>query len=226
MKAIEDALPLYDHVNELISLGQAQKARRYAVQRLNLRNGIQVLDGGIGPGNMSRLVLSKIRPKMLVGLDQSVKQLKTAQGNRRNTDNQTVELVRGIFEFLPFRDCVFDTVVTSYALRDSLDLRKSVYEYSRVCKSQGELAIVDIGKPDNRLTRAGSMLYMRLLVPLIAKIAIMAKMRGNPWLTLFQTYAPLPTNRHLLSLVRRRFPNAELRKFFMGGVIVLLCRKA
>jgi demethylmenaquinone methyltransferase/2-methoxy-6-polyprenyl-1,4-benzoquinol methylase len=226
INAIEETLPLYDHVNELISLRQAQRARRYAIQKLDLRNGIHILDSGIGPGNISRLVLSKIKPKLLVGLDESVRLLETARSNLRDIDTQAVELIRGVFEFLPFRDSVFDVIVTSYALRDSLDLQETVCEYFRVCNSHGQLAIVDIGKPDNPLAQAGSMLYMRLLVPMIAKIATLGKVGGNPWVKLFQTYVPLPTNRHLLSDVRRRFPEAELREFFMGGVIAILCRKS
>jgi demethylmenaquinone methyltransferase/2-methoxy-6-polyprenyl-1,4-benzoquinol methylase len=224
-KAIEEILPLYDHVNELISLGQAQRVRRYAIQRLDLRNDIHVLDGGVGPGNTSRLVLSEIKPKLLVGLDESVTVMKTARSNLRDADIKAVEFVRGVFEYLPFRDDAFDAIVTSYALRDCLDLPKSVYEYYRVCKSDGQLVIVDVGKPDNPFTRAGSLLYMRLLVPVIAKIAIIGKIRGNPWLVMFQTYVPLPTNRQLLDVVRRRFPKAELREFLLGGIIVIISRK-
>jgi len=226
INAIEDTLPLYDHVNDLISLGQAQRARLYVIQKLDLRTGINVLDSGIGPGNSSRLILSKTNPELLVGLDESVRLLKAARTNLSDTNIQAVQLVRGVFEFLPFRDDVFDVIVTSYALRDTLDLTKSVYEYSRVCRPHGQFAIVDIGKPDNPLARAGSMLYMRLLVPVIAKIATLGKMPGNPWSKLFQTYSPLPTNRHLLSNVRRRFPKAELREFFMGGVIAVISRKS
>jgi len=225
IKAIEGTLPLYDQVNDLISLGQAQRARRYAVQNLDLRNGIHVLDSGIGPGNTSTLVLSKIKPELLVGLDGSVRLLNTARSKLRDINTQVVELIRAVFEFLPFRDGVFDIVVTSYALRDSLDLPKSLYEYSRVCSSHGQLAIVDIGKPDNPFTRGVSALYIRLLVPVIAKIATIGKMHGNPWLKLFRTYVPLPTNRDLVKDVKRSFPKAELREFLMGGVIVILCKK-
>jgi demethylmenaquinone methyltransferase/2-methoxy-6-polyprenyl-1,4-benzoquinol methylase len=226
VSAIEDSLPLYDRVNDLISLGQAQRARLYAIKKLDLRAGIYVLDGGIGPGNSSRLILAKTHPELLVGLDESVRLLEAARASLSDTGIQAVELVRAVFEFLPFRDNLFDVIVTSYALRDCLDLSKSVYEYSRVCRPHGQFAIVDIGKPDNPLTRAGSTLYMRFAVPAIAKIATLGKMRRNPWSKLFQTYSPLSTNQHLLRDVRRRFSNAELREFFMGGVIAVICRKS
>ena len=39
VKAIEDAIPLYDNINDLISFGRAQKARMYAVQNLALAEG-------------------------------------------------------------------------------------------------------------------------------------------------------------------------------------------
>lgn len=225
VKAIEDALPLYDEVNELISFGQAQKARNYAIEKLGLSNGMRVLDSGIGPGNNSRLVFSTIDPSLLVGLDESVKQLKTVKENLGEKQSGPFDVVRGSFEFLPFRDGVFDAVVTSYALRDSLDLSRSVSEYSRVCGSGGRLAVVDIGKPDNFLKRIGSVLYVRFFMPLIAKFAIRGTIRGNPWRMIAPTYQSLPTNRTLLGFVKQWFPSAQITEFLKGGVIVIIGRK-
>lgn len=225
IKAIEDALPLYDQVNELISFGQAQRARNYAVEKLGLRDGMRVLDSGIGPGNTSRVILSAIKPNLLVGLDESVTQLKTIKGRLGDFQDGTFDVVRGSFEFLPFREGAFDAVVTSYALRDSLDLSRSVSEYSRVCSRGGRLAIVDIGKPDNLLKRVGSVFYVRFFMPLIAKFAIRGKIRGNPWRMIAPTYQSLPTNRALLGLVKQWFSSADITEFLKGGVIVIIGRK-
>ena len=81
IEAIEDSIPLYDRVNDLISFGKAQIARIYAIENLELHDGAIVLDGGIGPGTTSRLILAKIKPNMLIGLDGSAKQLEAAKLN-------------------------------------------------------------------------------------------------------------------------------------------------
>ncbi len=226
VKAIEDSIPLYDQVNDLISLGRAQKARSLAVQELGLGDGMCVLDAGIGPGTTSRLILSVIKPGLLVGLDGSVKQLRMAKGNLARSRNDGPEMVRGSFESLPFREEAFDAIITSYALRDSLDISRSLTEYWRVCGPQGSFADVDIGKPENGLKRAGSIIYVRYVMPLVAKIAILGKMKGNPWRMIVPTFESLPTNRELLTAVKQNFAKVELKEFLMGGVIVIIGRKS
>jgi len=225
VKAIEESIPEYDRVNDLISLGKAQEARDFALGRLRLRDGLRILDSGIGPGSASRMILSSIRPNLLVGLDGSAKQLKTAKENLTHVRTDVLQVVRGSFEFLPFRDNTFDTITTCYALRDSLDMRRSLAEYSRVCGPNGSFADVDIGKPGNVLKRTGSILYIRYIMPLIAKVAILGKIRGNPWRMIAPTYTSLPTNQALLMQIEARFGNVELKEFLMGGIVVVIGRK-
>ena len=58
--AIEESIPLYDEVNNLISFGRAQVTRRIAIQRLQLTDGVSILDGGIGPGTTSKLIVESV----------------------------------------------------------------------------------------------------------------------------------------------------------------------
>jgi len=224
VEAIEESIPLYDRVNDLISFGKAQVARKFAIQELHLTKGKVVLDAGIGPGTTSRLIMESSKPDLLVGFDASSKQLKAAEGNICDLKSTNLQLVRGSFEFLPFRDRVFDAIITCYALRDSLDISKAIGEYHRTCAESGVFADVDLGKPDNILKRAGSMFYIQYLMPLIAKAAIVGRMEGNPWRMIVPTYKVLPTNSSLLSQMRSRFGDVKFKEFLMGGVIVIIGR--
>jgi len=226
VRAIEESVPLYDQVNDLISLGKAQEARKFAVQALHLTDGASILDSGIGPGTTSKVVLNSVKPGALVGFDGSVKQLKTAKMNLEANQSGALHLVRGSFENLPFRDTAFDAIITCYALRDSLDITRSIEEYHRVCGQHGSFADVDIGKPENSIKRFGSTLYIRYLMPLIARIAIFRKIKGNPWRWIGPTYDTLPTNGTLLKQVKDKFQDIELKEFLMGGVIVIIGRKS
>jgi len=226
VEAIEDSIPLYDHVNDLISFGKAQVARRFAILKLRSNERKVVLDAGIGPGTTSRLIMETCKPGLLVGLDASHKQLKTARANLSTVDSTSFQLVRGCFEFLPFRDRVFDAVITCYALRDSLNIPKAIGEYRRVCTESGAFADVDLGKPDNKPKRAGSVFYIRYLMPLIAKAAIIGKMKGNPWRMIVPTYETLPTNNCLLAQMRSMFPSVEFKEFLMGGIIVIIGQRS
>jgi demethylmenaquinone methyltransferase/2-methoxy-6-polyprenyl-1,4-benzoquinol methylase len=225
VRAIEESIPLYDEVNDLISFGKAQEARRFAVQRLQLTDGVSILDGGIGPGTTSKLILESVKPGVLVGFDGSVKQLKTARAGLERLKPTALQLVRGSFEFLPFRDAAFKAIITCYALRDSLDLSGSIGEYHRVCAQNGFFADVDIGKPANLLKRLGSSFYISHLMPLIAKVVILGRIKGNPWRMIGPTYKTLPTTNALLVQIKAKFQNTELKELLMGGVIVIIGRK-
>ena len=226
VRAIEDSIPLYDEVNDLISFGKAQQARRFAVQRLQLTDGVSILDGGIGPGTTSRLILESVRPALLVGFDGSAKQLKTAREGLEMLNPTALQLVRGSFEFLPFREAVFNAIITCYALRDSLDLSRSIEEYHRVCAENGFFADVDIGKPANHLKRLGSSFYISYLMPLIAKVVILGKIKGNPWRMIGPTYKTLPTTSALLVQIKAKFQNIELKELLLGGVIMIIGQKS
>ena len=224
--AIEESIPLYDRVNEMISLGKAQEAREYAVQRLRIRDGARVLDSGIGPGTTSQLIMRKAKPSLLVGFDGSVKQLKTAKRNLADAGVDVLQVVQGSFEFLPFREQTFDAVITCYALRDSLDLSRSIREYYRISNKGGSFADVDIGKPEGLLKRVGSNLYIRYLMPIIAKIAILGRISGNPWRMIAPTYRNLPTNATILSMIKEKFQQVHTKEFLMGGVIVIVGQRS
>jgi len=224
--AIEQSIPQYDRVNEMISLGKAQQARQYAVQQLRIPDGAIILDSGIGPGTTSQLLLGKGKPSLLVGLDGSTKQLKTAKENLKQTNNDVLQVVRGSFEYLPFREKAFDAVITCYALRDSLNLPQSIGEYYRVCNVTGAFADVDIGKPKGMMKRVGSSLYIRYIMPVIAKMAIRGKIHGNPWRLIVPTYEKLPTTSVLLTMFQDNFPLIELKEFLMGGIIVVVGRRS
>jgi demethylmenaquinone methyltransferase/2-methoxy-6-polyprenyl-1,4-benzoquinol methylase len=226
IQAIEDSIPLYDRVNDIISLGKAQTARKYAIQKLELREDSVILDSGIGPGPTSKLILSSVRPAMLVGLDGSVRQLNAAKDNLTPIRPGVLNLVRASFEYLPFKDETFDVIITCYALRDTLNLSQSLNEYSRVCTPSGAFADVDIGKPDNAVKRWGSILYVRYMMPILAKAAIWTRMKGNPWRMIGPTYVSLPRTRMMLGLVKQYFTSTELKEFLMGGVIVIIGRKS
>ena len=155
-----------------------------------------------------------------------MKQLNTAKANLGNLDPNRLQVVRGSFEYLPFRDKTFNAIITCYALRDSLHLSKSIEEYYRVCAQDGVFADVDIGKPENFLKRAGSTLYIRYLMPIVAQATILGKMKGNPWRMIGPTYKSLPTNHALLRQIRSKFQSADLKEFLMGGAIVIIGRKS
>jgi demethylmenaquinone methyltransferase / 2-methoxy-6-polyprenyl-1,4-benzoquinol methylase len=223
ISSIEETAPLYDEVNEIISLRRAGKARAYAAQKLMEDNPRLVLDSGVGPGSMSMILLQGHAHSDVVALDYSSQLLRNFK-ERTKDYRSRLHLIRACFEELPFRSSSFDAIVTAYALRDSTNLEKAVGEYARSIKSKGRLVIVDLGKPDNIVKRFFATVYVRFIVPLVAEILISGRLEGNPWRIMPLTYQNLPTTSRLLEMLEARFDLLERRMFLAGGMLVLLLR--
>src|SRR5213079_3787517 len=71
VRAIEIALPFYESISEIISLGLAGPLRRRAIRRLEKYRTDWVLDSGTGPGVSSRMLLDDGFEKV-IGLDPSL----------------------------------------------------------------------------------------------------------------------------------------------------------
>ena len=92
------------------------------------------------------------------GIELNARMLSVAANNLRRV-RLSANLQQGTVEDLPYRDCVFDTVVNTMAFSGYPDGEKALAEMSRVLVSGGRLVLIDINYPDNlnwvgtRLTR-------------------------------------------------------------------------
>ena len=225
IRAIEAAVPEYDPVNEKVSLGRAQKTRNYAADQLQLGNEMLTLDAGIGPGTMAEVLLRRTGGLRLVGLDASISLLKAARKRLVETYGNRVHFVRGAFEALPFREASFRRIVSSYAFRDARDRAAAIDEFSRVSADDGIFGIVDLGKPNSLLKRSLIEIYVRYLMPLIAKRSMSGTIRGNPWRMIYPTYQALGSNRELVEALSKRFTEVRIKEFVLGGVIFISASK-
>jgi len=225
VRAIEAAFPEYDDVNEKISFGRAQQARIRLAGHLDLKEGMFVLDAGIGPGTMSEVLLLKSADITIIGLDASTKLLSAAGKRLLEPFCNRVHLVRGIFEALPFKDQCFQRIVSAYALRDAQDRNSAIDEFHRVSSNEGIFGMVDLGKPGNPLKRILISFYVHYIVPTIARFSMSGGIVGNPWRMIFPTYQALESNNELLAFLKNRFDHVETTEMSLGGVIIAIAHK-
>ncbi|MEM3737171.1 MAG: class I SAM-dependent methyltransferase [Candidatus Bathyarchaeia archaeon] len=221
--ALEEVVPFYERVNTAISFGGAWRWRVIGLQILPIRGGV-ILDAGIGPGNMACAAAKILRPRIIIGLDPSIKMLKEAKEASWRCGEVDFHLVQGIFEALPFRAGVFDVALCGFALRDAIDLESSLAELSRSLSTRGRLLIIEIGKPDNPLARGVYRVYWRFIATLVARIAARWTARGNPWRWLAVTYDNLPQNR-LLELMISRSLKVDRKCSNFGFVNLVIAEK-
>jgi ubiquinone/menaquinone biosynthesis C-methylase UbiE len=226
IRAIEKSIPEYDFVNDKVSFGLAQKARNFAVQQLQLQNGMRILDAGIGPGTMSEAILRDKSRVTIVGFDASIVLLLAARKHLRSYAEDRLHLVRGAFEALPFTSLTFPRIVSAYAFRDARDRDTAIHEFCRAGSENGIFTIVDLGKPENIFKRSLISIHIRYLVPLISRLFMSRAVEGNPWRMIFPTYQALAKNGELLGHLRESFSNVRIHEFAWGGMIVIIARKS
>ena len=151
IEVLRQIIPVYDKVNSYISLGKDVEHRNRGV-RDRVHPGDHVLDAGSGFGNMSKTAEKICNGDLTITLyDPLVPMLK----NTSTYFAKIPEMSCGVFEHIPFKEEQFDAVLCGYSLRDAINLRIAISEIHRVLKKGGRFIVVDLGKPDNPIIRAG-----------------------------------------------------------------------
>lgn len=207
----------YKELNKIISLGKDVEIRREAVKSF-LENPKMVLDLGAGDGSFSETVLNEYPSiDLVIMLDVLPEMLAKA----RKTPN--IEKVQAVFEYLPFRDCLFDHSLAAFSLRDAIDLEKALTEVNYVLRRSGKLIVVDLGKPDNLLKRCLISFYWMVIAPLHAFLRLGAK--GLTSRKILKTLKSYPATSQLLQIYQRYFHQVELIEKFLGSAIILKAQK-
>jgi demethylmenaquinone methyltransferase / 2-methoxy-6-polyprenyl-1,4-benzoquinol methylase len=166
VKEVFDAgAPYYEWVCRIMSLGTGERYRRQALRDAGLGEGMRILDIAAGTGLVLRSANVLCGEKGLaVGLDPSRGMLREC----RRTCAAPLLQARG--EQLPFRSASFDMVSLGYGLRHMADLHALFGECSRVLKPGGRLLLLEITQPGSPLGRWLNRLYLRNVIPIVARM--------------------------------------------------------
>jgi len=134
--------------------------------------------------------------------------------------------VRGVSEWMPFREHSLAGALVCFALRDVQNLENSLKEISSVVREDGRFGVVDIGKPDNAILRGFIGFYIKHGMPILSSLATRRRVRGNPFLMIVPTFNRLVSNQTLLQSVQNIFHQAELRPIMLGGLIIIQAEKS
>ncbi|CAL5398701.1 unnamed protein product [Camellia sinensis] len=142
--------PVYDNLNDLLSLGQHRIWKRMAVSWSGAKEGDNVLDLCCGSGDLAFLLSEKVGPNgKVIGLDFSKEQLSVASSRQYLCSKacyDNIKWVEGNALDLPFSGCYFDAIIVGYGLRNLVDLHKAMEEMYRVLKPGSNASILDFNK--------------------------------------------------------------------------------
>lgn len=160
----------YDFLNRMMTLGIDMKWRKKVVQIVKERNPETVLDIATGTGDFA-IMLSKLNPKKIVGLDLSKGMLEIGIEKVKNKKlDNLIEMVLGDSENLPFEDNSFDAITVGFGVRNFEDLDKGLQEIHRVLKPSGIFVVLETSQPDNYVIKKIFNFYSKYIIPTIGKL--------------------------------------------------------
>jgi len=140
--------PVYDQLNDVLSLGLHRVWKRAAVKWSGASRGGTALDVCCGSGDLAlRLAQAVGIDGSVTGLDFAQEMLDDAAARDRDLpaywDRAPITWVRGDARDLPFEDASFDAATVGYGLRNVADIPAALSELRRVLRPGASVAVLD-----------------------------------------------------------------------------------
>jgi demethylmenaquinone methyltransferase/2-methoxy-6-polyprenyl-1,4-benzoquinol methylase len=199
LEAMEEVAPYYDRVNQLITLGLADRWRAEVARRAEKDD--VVLELGSGPGSFAR----HLADQTVYCLEPSDRLLRQS---RTSLDEDRVSLIRGVGEKVPLSDGSVDKVFCSFSFRDFKNRPFGTSEMFRVLKDGGQAFIVDVAKPPPGPMAKLMQMHIRFVVPALARVAVhpaaRARWKSDPYRKFIDTYEAFGFTTVYEGLLRRQ----------------------
>jgi demethylmenaquinone methyltransferase/2-methoxy-6-polyprenyl-1,4-benzoquinol methylase len=223
-RRVEEALAeisgSYDRINRFVSLGFDLRLRERALSLAGGDVNGRVLDAGSGPGTFSHLALRRWQRADVIAMEPLDVM---ASLSKRSIKSERFDVVRGVFEHMPFRSGTFDLVLTGFSIRDAIDFRAALSEIWRVIKQGGRYVVCDIAKPDRPPLRFVVSAYWFLIASILGFLA--AGWRGLRVLDIYRTYRRWPVKRKLIGMLDEFFAVERSEVAMLGGALIASFRR-
>lgn len=160
----------YDGLNRVISFGIDVKWRKRVVAILKKKRPKAILDIATGTGDLA-INLIETGAQKIIGLDISPGMLevgKTKVADKKLSD--TIEMVVGDSEQLPFTDNSFDAVTVAFGVRNFENLEKGLAEIYRVLRPKGTFVVLETSVPTKSPFKQGYHFHCNYILPLVGRL--------------------------------------------------------
>ncbi len=169
----------YELVSSLCSFGFNKRWRKQVGNLIDLRPGMQVADLMSGSGETWHYVLPRLGSSGgITALDFSRRMVQRARERALalNHPKIVVSEQNVLHSLMP--QSSFDAAICCYGVKTLSQEQQELFvkEIARILKPNGLFAIAEISTPQNSFLRWPYLLYLRLVVPLIGRVAL-----ANPY---------------------------------------------
>ncbi|GAA6617814.1 bifunctional demethylmenaquinone methyltransferase/2-methoxy-6-polyprenyl-1,4-benzoquinol methylase UbiE [Scytonema sp. NUACC26] len=166
--------PVYDRLNDWLSLGQHRIWKDMTVKWSGAKPGDTSLDLCCGSGDLSFVLARRVgKTGQVFGVDFSSELLEVAKSRAQSQSSRPITWVEADVLDLPFEDNYFDAATMGYGLRNVTNIPQSLKEIHRVLKKGAKAAILDFHRPSNPQMRAFQQWYLdNLVVPIASHLGV------------------------------------------------------
>ena len=160
----------YDGLNRVISFGIDIKWRKKVVNIVKATNPSSILDIATGTGDLA-INLTETSATKIIGLDISEGMLQVGRKKIEKLKlNNTIEMVYGDSENIPFENNSFDAITVAFGVRNFEDLEKGLSEIFRVLKPGGKFVVLETSIPTKAPFKQGYTFHSKFILPLVGKL--------------------------------------------------------
>lgn len=170
-RMFDNIAPWYDFLNHFLSLGIDIRWRKTTVRALRKFHPGFLLDVATGTADLALEAYRTLKPHRIIGLDISEEMLSVGRSKiAKRGLGDSIELVSGDCENLPFESNTFDAITVAFGVRNFEDLDQGLKEMKRVLKPDGHVAILEFSSPTLFPFKKLYNFYFKNLLPLIGRI--------------------------------------------------------
>ncbi len=207
----------YDFLNDVMTFFTQKSIKNSAINSLK-PNHCKILDVCTGTGDIAIMLAKKFPNASITALDFSLEMLKIAKTKSKNLN---INYISGSALDMPFSDNSFDLCTISFGLRNLPDITAAIQEIHRVLATNGELLIIDLGKPKMKWLYP---LILDKVIPLLGKIFHKNKF---PYQYLVESQKDFPSPQNLSKLLQSAgFAEIKIRNFLFGTITALTAEKS
>lgn len=221
----------YDRMNLLLTGGFFPIWQNRLLKELKADKGDQILDLCCGSGTLTLKLAKELKDKesaWVTGLDFSEKMLEKAMEKSEKTQ-LPVDFILGDALNLDFQAQTFNKVVNTFALRNLSNIERAFEEIFRVLKEDGQVYILEVSRPDNKIIRFFFEIYYYKIVPLLGRLSDRGQRldgQYSPYQWLSQSLKDFPEKDQLKEIMREKgFSQITHKNYGFGGISLFIGKK-